>query len=519
MHDTAYEIGREFFNLYIKQSDRILEIGSQNVNGTLRDFDSRCSEYVGVDLCPGPGVDIVLTDPYKFPFKKSHFDAVISSSCFEHDQMFWLTFLEMVRVLKPKGYIYINAPSNGNYHRHPVDNWRFYPDAAIALETWARQKGKNVSLVECFTAKRKQDIWNDCVMIFSKKKHNANQSTTRLTDKFPDSVNIRYSSSPSIENLSEETEDQRLLRQARETIDRQKAELASLVVQRDQVAAALGLGKEEAAALRASVAEVERSNSLLQATLVEREVAQQTEVERHAAAEAAQRAEVERHAAAEAAQRAEVERHAAAEAVLATQLDRVTEERQAALADRDRLTGQYGTAMAEMDELRSELAQLATERDRIAAQSERWFNAAVVWAASRLLRAPGLRRRQAFHRLLLRLRARPIGCWINRANHKDSLRAQANRARDAAQWELAARLYVDELHRNAYDPAIWAELGQALKEAGKISAAEIAYRRVAALEKGLAHTKFDQGDLDPNVPNAVPSCFNGDQVKVDGSAT
>jgi ubiquinone/menaquinone biosynthesis C-methylase UbiE len=493
MHDTAYEIGREFFNLYIKQSDRILEIGSQNVNGTLRDFDSRCSEYVGVDLCPGPGVDIVLTDPYKFPFKKSHFDAVISSSCFEHDQMFWLTFLEMVRVLKPKGYIYISAPSNGNYHCHPVDNWRFYPDAAIALETWARQKGKNISLVECFTAMRKQDIWNDCVMIFSKRKHNANQSTMRLADKFPDSVNIRYSSSPSVENLTEETEDQRLLRQARETIDRQTAELASLVVQRDQVAAALGLGKEEAAALRASFAEMEQSNSLLQATLAERE----------------------------AAQRAEVERHSANEAVLATQLDRVTEERQAALADRDRLTGQYGTAMAEMDELRSELAQLATERDRIAAQSERWFNAAVVWAASRLLSAPGLRRRRPFHWLMLRLRARPIGRWVNRANHKDSLRAQANRARDAAQWELAARLYVDELHRNAYDPAMWAELGQALKEAGKIAAAEIAYRRVAALDKtlALAHTKFDRGDLGPHVPNAVPSFFNGDQVKADGSAT
>jgi vitamin B12 transporter len=32
---------------------------------------------------------------------------------------------------------------------------------------------------------------------------------------------------------------------------------------------------------------------------------------------------------------------------------------------------------------------------------------------------------------------------------------------------------------------------------------------------GLAYTKFDQSDLDPNVPDAVPSLFNGDQVKVD----
>jgi vitamin B12 transporter len=32
---------------------------------------------------------------------------------------------------------------------------------------------------------------------------------------------------------------------------------------------------------------------------------------------------------------------------------------------------------------------------------------------------------------------------------------------------------------------------------------------------GLAYTKFDQSDLDPNVPDAVASLFNGDQVKVD----
>jgi hypothetical protein len=99
-----------------------LEVGSQNVNGTLRDFIPLEGEYVGIDVNHGPGVDIVLTDPYEFPFAHDHFDPVISSSCFEHDQMFWLTFLEMVRVVKPRGHIYINAPSNGSYHRYPVDN-------------------------------------------------------------------------------------------------------------------------------------------------------------------------------------------------------------------------------------------------------------------------------------------------------------------------------------------------------------------------------------------------------------
>jgi hypothetical protein len=56
MHDTAYEIGREFFNVYVKKSARILEVGSQNVNGTLRDFIPFEGEYVGIDVNNGPGV-------------------------------------------------------------------------------------------------------------------------------------------------------------------------------------------------------------------------------------------------------------------------------------------------------------------------------------------------------------------------------------------------------------------------------------------------------------------------------
>src|SRR5690349_5475835 len=110
MHDTAYEIGREFFTIDVGKSARVLDVGSQNVNGTLRDFAPVDGEYVGVDVAGGTGVDLILEDPYKYPFKSKSFDVVVSSSCFEHDQMFWLTFLEMIRVTKPHGCVYINAP-------------------------------------------------------------------------------------------------------------------------------------------------------------------------------------------------------------------------------------------------------------------------------------------------------------------------------------------------------------------------------------------------------------------------
>jgi cytochrome c-type biogenesis protein CcmH/NrfG len=96
---------------------------------------------------------------------------------------------------------------------------------------------------------------------------------------------------------------------------------------------------------------------------------------------------------------------------------------------------------------------------------------------------------------MLRFRAGPIGYWTNRVNHKDSPRIRANGARDAREWELAARFYVDELNRNVYDPAIWVQLGHALKEAGKTSAAEIAYHKAGTLSGDTLNALLPVGHL------------------------
>lgn len=129
--------------------------------------------------------------------------------------------------------------------------------------------------------------------------------------------------------------------------------------------------------------------------------------------------------------------------------------------------------------LRKELSQLTIDRARLTAESERWFNAAVVLVAQSPLSTSRLRRSQWLYRLMLRLR----GWWIARVNPKGSPRIRAGLARGARNWELAARLYVDELNLNAYDPAVWVQLGHALKEAEKIAAAEIAYRKAATLSR------------------------------------
>src|SRR5262245_50561319 len=112
MHTTAMENGRRFFSTYLREGAvTVVDIGSQDVNGSLRTVCPGHAKYVGVDFAAGQGVDIVIQDPYKLPFDAASVDVVVSSSCFEHSEFFWVLFLELLRVLKPAGLLYLNAPS------------------------------------------------------------------------------------------------------------------------------------------------------------------------------------------------------------------------------------------------------------------------------------------------------------------------------------------------------------------------------------------------------------------------
>jgi SAM-dependent methyltransferase len=112
----------------------VVDIGSYDVNGSYRTlFGNPGWNYRGVDLEAGPGVDIVLASPYRLPFPSGSVDLVVSGQAFEHVEFFWHSWLEMVRVLKPGGMVFLIAPSRGPEHRYPQDCWRFYPDGYRAL--------------------------------------------------------------------------------------------------------------------------------------------------------------------------------------------------------------------------------------------------------------------------------------------------------------------------------------------------------------------------------------------------
>jgi SAM-dependent methyltransferase len=187
MHDGAMEFGKHFFDLYVENNDsiKIVDVGSQDVNGSLRSVAPEKCRYIGVDFIPGSGVDIVLKDPYSLPFEDGAIDACACSSCFEHSEFFWLLFNELLRILKPDGILYINVPSNGVFHRFPVDCWRFYPDSGLALQNWGRRNGFAVVLTESFIGPKQKEGWKDFVAVFVKDGAFIDKYPKRICDASP----------------------------------------------------------------------------------------------------------------------------------------------------------------------------------------------------------------------------------------------------------------------------------------------------------------------------------------------
>lgn len=195
MHDTAMKFADLFFKSYIQDKTglKIVDVGSQDVNGSLREVAPAGNQYVGVDFVEAKGVDIVITDPYVLPFEDESVDVVLSSSCFEHSDFFWLVFNEIMRVLKPTGLLYLNVPSNGPVHRYPVDCWRFYPDSGLSLQNWGIRSGYNCVLLESFTGNQggfemgghSGHGWNDFVGVFLKDRAHLMQNGFRILDTYP----------------------------------------------------------------------------------------------------------------------------------------------------------------------------------------------------------------------------------------------------------------------------------------------------------------------------------------------
>lgn len=91
---------------------RIVEIGSLDINGSVRHFFKEPAEYVGVDIGPGRGVDVVC-EGQDYDGATSSFDVAISAECFEHNPHWEATFLNMVRMVRDEGLVIMTCATTG----------------------------------------------------------------------------------------------------------------------------------------------------------------------------------------------------------------------------------------------------------------------------------------------------------------------------------------------------------------------------------------------------------------------
>lgn len=102
---------------------KVLEIGSLNVNGGLRDV---IEITVGVDMRPGPGVDLVCpVERLKEHFTDGYFDACVSAGTLEHIKD-WQGFVRVTwDLVREGGYLVLTMASiHKKRHAYPDDYWR-----------------------------------------------------------------------------------------------------------------------------------------------------------------------------------------------------------------------------------------------------------------------------------------------------------------------------------------------------------------------------------------------------------
>lgn len=133
MHSSVMAYAAAQARVWNREGVRVLEVGSYNVNGSARPLFDR-TEYLGVDIRPGPGVDHVVMSGERYwgpPFlhldpPRDVIDLVLCLEMLEHDERPWRSIENMAEVLRPLGELVVTARGfRYGQHDHPRDYWRF----------------------------------------------------------------------------------------------------------------------------------------------------------------------------------------------------------------------------------------------------------------------------------------------------------------------------------------------------------------------------------------------------------
>lgn len=142
-------IKSKFPKYFINQ--KVLGIGTFNVCGSEDEFFTDC-DYSGLDLGPGPGVDIICpAQDYDAPDET--YDTIISCECFEHNPFYKETIINAVRLLKKGGLFLFTCATTGrpvhgvksleDESKKKFKNWKTMPN--VSRENWDNEYYKNLT--------------------------------------------------------------------------------------------------------------------------------------------------------------------------------------------------------------------------------------------------------------------------------------------------------------------------------------------------------------------------------------
>jgi SAM-dependent methyltransferase len=110
----------------------VLEVGSRDPMAEVRNIILPLgpAQYTGMDMFPGPGVDVVCSAERLLDhFAPKSFDVVVSTEVLEHVRDWRRVTHNLKHLLRDDGILISTTRSRGyEFHGYPLDFWRFEPE-------------------------------------------------------------------------------------------------------------------------------------------------------------------------------------------------------------------------------------------------------------------------------------------------------------------------------------------------------------------------------------------------------
>ncbi len=104
----------------IDNATNVLEVGSQDISGSVRKLFGASQAYIGVDLGKAPGVDLVVPGEL-LQLSTGWADISISTECFEHATSWSDILLNMIRITKEDGLVLVTCAGFGRPTHGTID--------------------------------------------------------------------------------------------------------------------------------------------------------------------------------------------------------------------------------------------------------------------------------------------------------------------------------------------------------------------------------------------------------------